>query len=151
MGTAAPALVALLLGRLLAAQAPATDEKNTPVVVAFVAPAYPKAARDQRIQGVTLTEVFINPEGVVTEAKTIQAHPVFEEYVLEALKQWRFRPSEQARTLQITCRFELLPECAESSKRPIASETYVSAELPTVVHIKAGLACIQRSVARQQH
>jgi hypothetical protein len=62
------------------------------------------------------------------------AHPVFEDYVLGALKQWRFMPSDQEHTIQVTCSFEFMDDNCEG-----APETYVSAELPTVVHIKTSL------------
>ena len=92
--------------------------------------------------GKTRTRVAVNRDGAVTEVKTIVAHPVFEHYVLDALKQWRFKPSEQQYTFQVICSFEFMDEeCEGSDKHPITSETYVSADLPTVVHIKTGLRC----------
>jgi TonB family protein len=148
--SARTSIVTLLFAPLLGAQAPATAENDTPVVVRFVAPAYPKAAKDARIAGVTTTQVFVDRDGVVTSTKTIVAHRVFEDYVLEALKQWRFKATGQVQTLRISCRFELMPECEDGNKSPTASETYVSAELPTVVHIKTRLPCFESFAARPQ-
>jgi len=93
--------------------------------------------------GKTLARIVIGSNGVVSEVKTITAHPVFKDYVVEALKKWRFTLSEQAHTLQITCIFEFedYEKCEESGKFPANSETYISAELPTVVHIKRALPC----------
>jgi TonB family protein len=109
-------------------------------LVTFVAPAYPRAAKDQRIMGETRTRVTVNRDGAVTEVKTIDAHPVFEHYVLDALKQWRFKPSDQEYAFQVICSFEFMDEeCKGNDKHPITSETYVSADLPTVVHIKTDL------------
>ena len=105
-------------------------------MIKFVAPAYPKHAKANRIMGKTLTLLTINRDGFVKEVKTIAAHRVFEHDVLEALKQWRFKPSDHEYTLEVTCLFELtVSECED----PITSETHVSAELPSTVHIKTGL------------
>jgi hypothetical protein len=95
--------------------------------------------------GKTLTRLTINRDGLVTEAKTIVAHRVFEDYVLEALKQWRFKPTDHEYTLEVTCLFEFTEgKCEGSDLHPITSETHVSAELPTVVNIRTGLQCIER-------
>jgi TonB family protein len=90
-----------------------------PAMVTFVAPADPRAAKDQRKMGKTLTRTTVNRDGAVTEVKTISAHPVFENYVLEALKQWRFKPSDQERTLQVTCSFEFMDDKCEGTDKPL--------------------------------
>ena len=90
--------------------------------------------------GKTRTSVTVNRAGAVTEVKTVVAHPVFERYVLDALKQWRFKPSDQGYTFEVICSFEFMDEeCEGNDRRPITSETYVSADLPTLVHIKTDL------------
>ncbi len=117
-------------------------EHDFPAVVTFVAPAYPRVAKDHRMQGRTITRISIDRTGVVTKTKIISGHPVFEKYVLEALKQWRFKPSNQEHTFQIICTFELTDnDCEGTDKHPITAETQVSAELPFVVRIKTGLPC----------
>jgi TonB family protein len=135
----------------LLAQAPAAPEQEIPAVVMFVAPAYPRAAREARIQGKTLTQLTVNRDGLVTEAKTIIAHPVFESYVLQALRKWRFKPSDREHTFQVTCVFELsYDECEGTVQHPITTETHVSAELPTVVHIMTSYPCIEADVSQQR-
>jgi TonB family protein len=136
----------ILVARVFAQSA----ESHIPIVRSFVAPAYPRAAKDRRISGTTLTLLTIDRTGVVTEVKTIRAHPVFEAYVSEALKKWRFEPSGQQLTLQVTCSFEVNDECEGTDKHPVTSETKVAAELPTVVHIKTGFQCVEHSVAEKQ-
>jgi len=133
-------LLTLLSASLLFAQSPSLAEKEVPRVVTFVAPAYPRAAKEQRKMGKTVTRLRVSPEGSVAEVRTVSANAVFEKYVLEALKQWRFQPSERKHILEVTCWFEFIQnECEGTDLHPIISETYVSAELPTVVHIKTGL------------
>jgi|SRR5579859_4677352 len=129
-----------IFSSLVFSQTPSTAENGIPAVVTFVAPAYPRAAKDQRIMGQTRTRVTVNRDGAVTEVKTVVAHPVFEHYVLDALKQWRFKSSDQEHTFQVICSFEFTEEaCQANDKHPITSETYVSADLPAVVHIKTDL------------
>ncbi|MGO9128266.1 MAG: TonB family protein [Bryobacteraceae bacterium] len=117
----------------------------------FVAPAYPRAATDARIQGRTSTQLTVNREGLVTEAKTILAHPVFKSCVLQALRQWRFMPSNREHTFQVTCVFELAAGCEGTPQHPVTPETHVSAELPTVVHIMTGFQCMERDDSQQRH
>jgi TonB family protein len=144
------AALTLISASFLLAQAPDSAEKTIPEVPTFVAPAFPRAAKDKRIMGKTVTRIEVNRDGVVTEVKTISANPVFEGHVVDALKKWRFKPSDREHTLQVICSFEFDDECEGTDKHPITSETHVSAELPTVVHIKTGLQCLERSVGQQR-
>ena len=120
-------------------------EADAPTVVKFVAPAYPRAAKDQRISGKTITRVSVGRDGSVKELNTVLAHPIFKQYVLDALSQWQFKPAVHEYALEITCLFELdQAKCEGTDLHPITSETHVSAELPSVVHIRTGLQCIER-------
>ena len=145
-------LLTFFSASLLFAQSPSMTEKEVPTVATFVAPAYPRAAKEQRKMGKTVTRLKVSPEGSVTEVKTISANAVFENYVVEALKQWRFQSSEREHVLEVTCSFEFIQnECEGTNLHPIISETYVSAELPTVVHIKTGLQCVETNSSQSQH
>ena len=145
------ALLLLLAPSFLCAQPPPLGNSDIPVIVSFVAPAYPRAAKDQRIMGETVTAITVNSEGRVTDAKNVSANPVFAEYVLSALKQWQFKPSHAAHNLSVKVNFELLDDCGDGTdKHPITSETYVSAELPTVVHVRTAALCIETSNSQRQ-
>jgi TonB family protein len=124
-------------------QVPSAHVQDSPAVIRFVAPAYPRAAKDQRIMGKTITRLTVNRDGIVKEAKTVMAHRVFEKYVLDALKQWRFKPSDHDYTLEMTCVFELTypANCGAPDYHPVTPETNVSAELPTTEHIGTDLHC----------
>jgi TonB family protein len=132
-------IVFLLLVAALLASAQKQDD-DAPPVVHFVAPAYPRAAKDQRIMGTTVMRISVAADGTVSEVSTVRAHPVFEKYVTDVLKQWRFKPSSQAHTLEITCSFEFYDEDCD---KPLTPETLVSAELPKIVRIRTGLQCVQ--------
>jgi TonB family protein len=128
-------------------QAPDDAGSAVPALVRLVAPAYPREAKNRRMMGKTLTQITIDREGIVIGVKTISAHPVFENYVLGALRQWRFRPSDRELTLQVTCSFELIDdECEGTDKHPVTSETQVVVELPATLHIRTGLPCQDVSV-----
>ena len=131
----------LFLSSVLLAQAPEVDEKDMPALVKFVAPAYPRAARDVRVQGKTLTMITIGRDGSVVAVDSVSAHAFFKSYVVEALKQWRFKPSDGEHTLKVTCLFELTGKCEGTPSHPVTAETSVSAELPAFVHITTDWVC----------
>lgn len=89
--------------------------------------------------GTTVTRITVTKEGHVSAVLTVSANPVFEKYVLDALKQWRFKPSAQEHTIEVTCQFEFYEEDCD---KPLTPETQVSAELPNRVTIRTGLQCI---------
>lgn len=132
-------LVNAFLGTCQQSSAAAPD---SPIVVVFVAPPYPRAAKGQRISGRAVVRVTVNREGVVTSVRTVKSHRVFESAVLGALRQWRFKPSERDYALEVTCIFEFaVGKCNGSVPQTITPETYVSAELPSVVRIRTDLQC----------
>ena len=119
-------------------------------MVTSVAPAYPRVARQAGMQGNTITELSVNQKGVVTEAKRILGHPIFEQYVLAALRQWRLKPSGRDYTFQVTCRFELTDdECEGTAERP-ATETQVSAELPALIRVTTSRRCIEMDTSQRK-
>jgi len=73
------------------AQTP-SETKTTLHIKRFVVPAYPVAARKGRMQGPTTTELQVRPDGTVDSANVVRAHPIFQDYVEAALKQWVFEP-----------------------------------------------------------
>ena len=146
------ALAMLLAVPLLHAQTPVQADSDVPPVVNFVAPAYPRLAKDNRITGTTVTDVKVSADGRVSDATIISAHPLFANYVLTALRQWRFRASHTEYHLKVRVQFDLLDDCSEGTdKHPVTSETYVSAELPGIVYVRTAARCIETSNSDQQH
>ena len=117
-----------------------------PALVDFVAPAYPRFANDARMQGTTVTHIKVGTNGSVIEAKIVSAHAVFATYVLDALKRWKFAPSEVEHEFDVTCRFEFyapeVEKCFKADGTPATPETIVSATLPTQVLIRTTERCI---------
>jgi TonB family protein len=139
-------LLAMIFAALLFAQPPVEQRLEVPVVVKFVAPAYPREARDSRVAGKTLMRISINQDGTVSDVKPMIAHRIFKNYVVEALKEWRFNPSNQERIVEITCSFEFLD--AKCEHNGTSAETFVSAELPYAVQIKTSLPCSEPDYSR---
>jgi TonB family protein len=137
------ALAVMIPALTLLSQESGKNRPESPTVVKFVAPAYPRSAKDARIMGKTQTRLVIGRDGFVKETKIIIAHRVFESYALEALKQWRFEPTDHDYELEVTCVFELTypANCGAPDYRPVTPETHLSAELPTTVHITTDLQC----------
>jgi hypothetical protein len=67
------------------------------------------------------------------------------------VKNWRFEPSERTHKIQVTFSFELKnAECEGTDKHSERQEIHVSAELPTLVHIQAGVQCVETEIAKAQ-
>jgi len=57
-----------------------------------VAPTYPPLARQARIQGTVLLRIVISKSGDVTELSLISGHPLLAPAVIEAVREWKYRP-----------------------------------------------------------
>jgi TonB family protein len=67
-----------------------------PELVYRVEPIYPEAARRERADGFVLLQAIVNQKGNVVDVKVLQAPPArygFAEKAIEAVTQWRFKPS----------------------------------------------------------
>ncbi len=65
-----------------------------PVVIKKVMPVYPDLARRSGLEGTVLAKVWVNTEGHVKQAIIIQcSSKIFEQPVLDAVKQWTFTPA----------------------------------------------------------
>lgn len=129
----------LFVGLVVAASPCQTQPKSAGVLhlSRFVAPAYPAAARMARVQGKADVELQINADGTVTSV-AVKSHPLFQRYVEQALKQWRFEPLTEPATLHAVVNFEF-ESCDHIKPDPLGSaqvrETRVSADLPGMVKV----------------
>lgn len=67
-----------------------------PRMVKKAAPAYPKDARRQRIQGTVLVEFLIDDEGRVAHAEVRESIPALDAAALATIRKWRFAPGRIA-------------------------------------------------------
>jgi TonB family protein len=133
----------LPIGLLIFGQTPGSQPNPASTcVVRFVAPPYPRAAKDKRMMGTTVSELRVALDGSVSGVRTLRAHPVFESQVKDALKQWRFKPTNEEYKVEVTISFELDENSECTNKGTITPETYVSADLPTLVHVRTGVPCL---------
>src|SRR5207248_10278427 len=97
------------------------------------------------MMGTTVTHIRVGKDGRVIDAKTVSAHPIFANYVLDALKKWRFAPSQEEHEFDVTCRFEFYSpqsdECFKPGGKQTTHETIVSATLPTEILVRTTETC----------
>ncbi len=56
-------------------------------------PIYPPLARQARIQGTVVLEAIISRSGTIESLKLVQGHPMLVPAAMEAVRQWRYRPT----------------------------------------------------------
>jgi protein TonB len=64
------------------------------LVIARPNPVYPPLARQARIQGNVVLHAIIDKDGKVSELQVISGHPLLVQSALEAVKNWRYRPTQ---------------------------------------------------------
>jgi TonB family protein len=62
------------------------------LLLSKVNPAYPREAREQRVQGVVLLKVNIDKDGNVYNLELISGHPLLAPAAIEAVRQWKYKP-----------------------------------------------------------
>jgi len=60
--------------------------------VSGVDPAYPRIARQARIEATLVVKITLGPAGRVKDYRFLKTHEAFEKSVIEALKTWKFSP-----------------------------------------------------------
>jgi len=97
----------------------AGSESANPSVVRLVAPAYPIAANDVRVQGVVRLALQVAPSGAVASVTECRVIPFLTPACSGAAKQWRFPvvDTSETRVALLTCRFVL--DDADSNNDPV--------------------------------
>jgi protein TonB len=62
-------------------------------LISRVQPVYPAPAIQVRIQGDVILHAIIGKEGDVNELQVISGHPFLVKAALDAVRQWRYRPT----------------------------------------------------------
>jgi len=73
-----------------------------------VAPNYPEELRNQQLGGIIRLEVVIAPDGTVKSVKPISGNRTLVDAGIEAVKQWKFEPSNSTDSEKI--QFDFRPE-----------------------------------------
>jgi TonB family protein len=100
-GAATLALM-LVLSLVLALPAMAAD---TRAIKSKVAPIYPEIAKRLRITGEVKMEAIVDPDGKVTEIKTLSGNNVLAVAAEDAVRKWRFAPAAAASTVEVNLNF----------------------------------------------
>jgi len=82
----------------LGAPPPSTPKRagidvTTPVKVFDARPVYPTAAKAAKVEGTVIIEAVIGVDGRVTEARVLRSSPLLDRAALDAVGQWRYRPT----------------------------------------------------------
>jgi TonB family protein len=88
----------------------------------FVAPAYPRAARQAKKQGTVTAQLVVDTSGTAT-VKIESGDLAFSEQVVTALKKWRFAPSNAQKTLAATFTFALAGEPTEYASTTVSGSS----------------------------
>ena len=68
-------------------------EIKQPTKIRDVKPVYPPIAQSARVTGVVILEVVIDADGNVAEAHVLKSIPLLDEAALDAVKDWKYRPT----------------------------------------------------------
>jgi TonB family protein len=71
-----------------------------------VQPVYPELARRMHITGVVRISATVAPDGSVTEAKAVSGNSMLSLAAEDAVKKWKFVPSDAQSTVDISFNFE---------------------------------------------
>lgn len=95
---------ALALAVFLAVQAQASEER---AVKARVAPVYPEIARRLRIGGTVVVRAIVEPDGKVSDARTLTGNRMLSPAAEEAVRKWKFVVGQAASTVDVEVNFGL--------------------------------------------
>ena len=56
-------------------------------------PVYPREAEREGVQRIVILQVLINEEGQIEEARVVRGSPLLQQAVVDAVLQWRYRPT----------------------------------------------------------
>ena len=96
------AILALMIA--LAIPARAADER---AVKSRVAPMYPEIAKRMKIGGVVKVEATVDPDGKVSDVKTLSGNHLLQSAAEDAVRKWKFAPGPAASFVDIDLNFAL--------------------------------------------
>ncbi len=69
--------------------------EQKPVATKEVSPEYPRRARELKIEGTVVVEMYLNERGKVDSVRIISGNPLLHEVTKKAAVQWEFTPAMQ--------------------------------------------------------
>jgi len=99
-------LFCLLLAFGASSSAPArAQEQVSRKLVTRVAPKYPEYLQTHEIGGVVRLNVTVTPSGNVKSVTPIGGNPILVDAATDAVKQWKYAPSENSDTFEVKLEF----------------------------------------------
>jgi len=97
-----------------------------PILVKKASPAYPEAAKKERVQGTVVLEAVTDETGNVEDISRVEGHPLLIDAAIEALSQWKYEPYKingkpQPLRFTVTFAFKLSEEEAAAAK-PVTTQ-----------------------------
>jgi TonB family protein len=96
--------LAILLAMTMPARA--ADER---AVRSRVPPVYPEIAKRMKISGVVAVQATVEPDGRVSDVKTVSGSRALSTAAEEAVRKWKFVPADAASTVTVEINFALAP------------------------------------------
>lgn len=79
-----------------------------PGLIKRVEPIYPPMARARRLEGTVVLDAVILKDGSVSDVTVIKSgNPMFDKSAMDALRQWRFTPSDRDVIMSLTVHFQI--------------------------------------------
>jgi TonB family protein len=88
----------------LAMHASAADER---AIKTRVSPVYPEIAKRLRITGAVRVEAVVDPEGKVSDVKTVSGNHMLSSAAEDAVRKWKFAPGATVSTVDVDLNFAL--------------------------------------------
>lgn len=98
--------VAIILMTQLQAQSTPAPPESIRKVTARVAPTYPELAKKMHIKGTVRVEAIVRPNGLVRATRILGGNPVLIESASDAVKKWKFEPTQAETTEVVQLTFE---------------------------------------------
>jgi protein TonB len=84
------------------------DPGSGPGLIKRVEPIYPPPARARRLEGTVVLDAVILKDGTVNEVTIVKSgNPMFDKSAMDALRQWRFTPSDRDVIMSLTVHFQI--------------------------------------------
>jgi TonB family protein len=94
-----------MLALLIAIALPAHAEERA--VKSRVSPVYPEIAKRMKITGIVKVEATVEPDGKVSDVKTVSGNHALAPAAEDAVRKWRFAPAPAASTVNVDVSFVL--------------------------------------------
>ena len=65
-----------------------------PEAIQRVAPSYPEAAREKKVQGLVQLEALVGTDGSVLDTRIQKSIPELDQAAIDCVRQWRFKPAQ---------------------------------------------------------